>query len=67
MLIDQGVQCTYLSHDVASIGMRHFELNNDFDLDACQQTSHLSVSNGRSSFFIQWNLQLFFTDIISVE
>ena len=25
MLIDQGVQCTYLSHDVASIGMRHFE------------------------------------------
>ena len=24
MLIDQGVQCTYLSHDVASIGMRHF-------------------------------------------
>ena len=24
-LIDQGVQCTYLSHDVASIGMRHFE------------------------------------------
>ena len=25
MLIDQGVQCTYLSHDVASIGLRHFE------------------------------------------
>ena len=25
MLIDQGVQCTYLSHDVASIGMRHLE------------------------------------------
>ena len=25
MLIDQGVQCTYLSHDVASIGFRHFE------------------------------------------
>ena len=25
MLIDQGVQCTYLSHDVASIGMRHFK------------------------------------------
>ena len=25
MLIDQGVHCTYLSHDVASIGMRHFE------------------------------------------
>ena len=25
MLIDQGVQCTYLSHDVASIEMRHFE------------------------------------------
>ena len=25
MLIDQGLQCTYLSHDVASIGMRHFE------------------------------------------
>ena len=24
-LIDQGVQCTYLSHDVTSIGMRHFE------------------------------------------
>ena len=25
MLIDQGGQCTYLSHDIASIGMRHFE------------------------------------------
>ena len=25
MLIDQGLQCTYLSHDVSSIGMRHFE------------------------------------------
>ena len=25
MLIDQGVQCTYLSHDRASIGMSHFE------------------------------------------
>ena len=25
MLIDQGVQCTYLSHDVASIGLHHFE------------------------------------------
>ena len=25
MLIDQGVQCTYLSHDVASLGMRLFE------------------------------------------
>ena len=25
MLIDHGVQCTYLSSDVASIGMRHFE------------------------------------------
>ena len=25
MLIDQGVQCTYLSHDVASVGVRHFE------------------------------------------
>ena len=25
MLIDQGVQCTYLSHDLASIGMSHFE------------------------------------------
>ena len=25
MLIDEGVKCTYLSHDVASIGMRHFE------------------------------------------
>ena len=25
MLIDHGVQCTYLSHDVASFGMRHFE------------------------------------------
>ena len=25
MLIDQGVQCTYLSHDVASIGMCHFK------------------------------------------
>ena len=25
MLIDQGVQCTYLSHDVASIGLCHFE------------------------------------------
>ena len=25
MLIDQGVQCTYLSHDRASIGMNHFE------------------------------------------
>ena len=25
MLIDQGVQCTYLSHDAANIGMRHFE------------------------------------------
>ena len=25
ILIDQGVQCTYLSHDVASIGMRHIE------------------------------------------
>ena len=26
MLIDQGVQCTYLSHDVASVGLCHFEL-----------------------------------------
>ena len=25
MLIDQGLQCTYLSPEVASIGMRHFE------------------------------------------
>ena len=25
MLIDQGVQCTYLIHDVASVGVRHFE------------------------------------------
>ena len=25
MLIDQGVHCTYLSHDVASFGMCHFE------------------------------------------
>ena len=25
MLIDQGVQCTYLSHDLASIGMSHCE------------------------------------------
>ena len=25
MLIDQGVQCTYLSHDLASIWMSHFE------------------------------------------
>ena len=25
MLIDQGVQCTYLSHDVASMGLCHFE------------------------------------------
>ena len=25
MLIDQGLQCTYLNHDVASLGMRHFE------------------------------------------
>ena len=25
MLIDQGVQCTYLNQDVASNGMRHFE------------------------------------------
>ena len=25
MLIDQGVQCTYLSHDAASLGMSHFE------------------------------------------
>ena len=25
MLIDQGVQCAYLSHDLASIGMSHFE------------------------------------------
>ena len=25
MLIDHGVQCTYLSHDLASIGMSHFE------------------------------------------
>ena len=25
MLIDQGVQCTYLSHDIDSLGMRHFE------------------------------------------
>ena len=25
MLIDQGFRCTYLSHDVGSIGMRHLE------------------------------------------
>ena len=25
MLIDQGVQCTYLSHDIGSFGMNHFE------------------------------------------
>ena len=25
MLIDQGVQCTYLSHDFSCLGMRHFE------------------------------------------
>ena len=25
MLIDQGVQCTYLSHDVEIVGMRHFK------------------------------------------
>ena len=25
MLIDQGVQCTYLSHDVASVGLCHFK------------------------------------------
>ena len=25
MLIDQGVQCTYLSHDVPSVGLCHFE------------------------------------------
>ena len=25
MLIDQGLQCTYLSHDVASMGLCHFE------------------------------------------
>ena len=25
MLIDQGVQCTYLSHDMANVGMCHFD------------------------------------------
>ena len=25
MLIDQGIQSTYLSHDLASIGLSHFE------------------------------------------
>ena len=37
MLIDQGVQCTYLSHDVASIGFASLRTNPKFDMDECQQ------------------------------
>ena len=40
MLIDQGVQCTYLSHDLASSRYESLRTNPGFDLDACQQAHH---------------------------
>ena len=62
MMIDQGVQCTYLSEDdLASIGMRHFEPILSFDLDA--RASRFTTSQFRTwkeSFFILSEPEVFF-------
>ena len=65
MLIDQGFQCTYLSHDVTRIGMRHLEPILALIWFCVKQFAPVFHMEG--SIFYQSKPEVFFHDFISIE